>query len=452
ENPGTAYKARFYLDKFELNRNDDVFFSGQVFFEDQISQAKKAAKIRKKRDEYYLGSPQLFFQSLAAQLPINEQQFEFGRTSATKDDDSFAYEPMIFDDLQWSRGLLADTLYFPDYLTVLNKRTKMVKYGSERDKDIIRPATSFLLSKTGRFIVGPNGQLLNQKEIEESGYWTNYRIATMLPIDYQSSVTLGPRGLYRNPALDNLQAYRNTKAPEKVYVHLNKGFYSNRENMWFKAYLVDGVTHRPVTSSDVVYVELISPSKEKIKVWRLHNKQDLHGDFQWTRNNEAGTYRLRAYTNFMRNQGEEFFFDKAFQVIDFIPEVITEKPSKSKQAVVETEQKIAPSYLVDFFPEGGDLVADLPGTVCFSVRDSFGVSHDANGQLLDARGNFLSSIKTSHDGLGVFKFTPEKGEQYFVKLQVGTQQIEAPLPTIQKRGLSLHFNATLANDIYLNVY
>lgn len=449
ENPGTAYRSRFYLEKFELNKNEDVYFAGHSFFEDQIAQVKKQNKIRKKRDEYYLASAQLFFQSFVDQLPINEQQFEFGSTSYSKEKAQFAYQQMDYDDLNWSRGLLADTLYFSDYFTIINKRSTIISYGKSRDKDAVQPATSFLLSKTGRFIIGSNGQLINKNEIEESGYWTNYRIATMLPIDYQSSVTLGARGLYRNPILDQLQTYRTTNTPEKVYLHLNKGFYTNRENMWFKAYLVNGVNHRPVTSSDIVYVELIDPNNEKIKTWRLHRKLGLHGDFQWTRNNDEGTYRLRAYTNYMRNQGEEYFYEEAFQVLNFLPE--NEVTATDSENVQNTGKK-APSYRIEFFPEGGDLVANLPSTVCFSVRDSFGRGQDASGQLLDETGAFLSAIKTSHDGLGVFKFTPKKGKQYFVKVQVGPQQVEASLPEMQKQGFSLHCNTTLTEDLYINIY
>ncbi|MCL2502840.1 MAG: hypothetical protein FWE99_06890, partial [Bacteroidales bacterium] len=46
---------------------------------------------------------------------------------------------------------------------------------------------------------------------------------------------------------------------EKIYVHTDKPYYISGEKIWFRAYLVNAMTHVPVFGSRYVYVELINP-------------------------------------------------------------------------------------------------------------------------------------------------------------------------------------------------
>ena len=46
---------------------------------------------------------------------------------------------------------------------------------------------------------------------------------------------------------------------EKIYIHTDKPYYISGEKIWFRAHLVDAVTHIPVPVSRHVYVELINP-------------------------------------------------------------------------------------------------------------------------------------------------------------------------------------------------
>jgi len=48
--------------------------------------------------------------------------------------------------------------------------------------------------------------------------------------------------------------------PEKVFIHTDKDTYLSDEDIWFSAYLVNGITHRISQKSVVLYAELIDPS------------------------------------------------------------------------------------------------------------------------------------------------------------------------------------------------
>ncbi|MEM6379907.1 MAG: carboxypeptidase-like regulatory domain-containing protein, partial [Bacteroidota bacterium] len=82
-NKSTGYKMRFFLDDFKIFDNEDVKWVGQLFFEDISADLKNQRRINKRRDKNYLNSKNLFFKSLAQELPINGQRFEFGVTVPT---------------------------------------------------------------------------------------------------------------------------------------------------------------------------------------------------------------------------------------------------------------------------------------------------------------------------------------------------------------------------------
>jgi hypothetical protein len=67
---------------------------------------------------------------------------------------------------------------------------------------------------------------------------------------------------------------------------------------------------------------------------------------------------------------------------------------------------------IDFFPEGGDLVRDLPGRVYFEATDVHGEPADISGVIRDDRGEEVATFSSLHDGLGRFAFTPERGRLY----------------------------------------
>lgn len=449
-NKSTGYKMRFFLNDFKIFSTQDVKYAGQIFFEDISSELKNQRRINKRRDKNYLYSKNLFFKSLVQELPINEQRFEFGVTAPTDDPENpFHYTPLNYTQLNWRYGLEADTIVLSDYLTVLNKDLILSNYLAKgRNGKILddKPAASFLLSNTGRFVLNKNGYLINQKDIEESGYWTAHRIATELPIDYQSPITVDD-AVNQHRIIDSLNAYKFTQAPEKIFIHTNKSNYSNRENMWFKAYLVNGVDHRPQTESKVIYIDLISPEDEKIKTWMIHKDQGFTGDFVWNRNYPAGDYRLRAYTNFMRNMDKSFFYEKTIPIFDFLP---TENAPQKKQ-ITPTKSTSLNAKMVQFFPEGGDLIAGLMANVSFSVQDSLGHPYEVNGQLLDSNGKEITSFKTYHQGVGLFNFIPNINEQYQAKITRGAESIIVPLPKVYNVGWTLQINPTSAEQIYVDV-
>jgi len=84
---------------------------------------------------------------------------------------------------------------------------------------------------------------------------------------------------------------------------------------------------------------------------------------------------------------------------------------------------------VDFYPEGGELAADLPSRVYFYGRDPLGKPAHIEGRVVDANDNKVADVVTTHEGRGLFSLTPAAGEQYRLMIDkpVGVTK-ELPLP------------------------
>lgn len=88
--------------------------------------------------------------------------------------------------------------------------------------------------------------------------------------------------------------------------------------------------------------------------------------------------------------------------------------------VVETASKSIPIVLqnlsLNFYPEGGDLVAGLDNRVYVQARLPNGKPADIQGRIMALGSNGSSrqvaSLKTQHEGRGIFSFTPKRATSY----------------------------------------
>lgn len=105
---------------------------------------------------------------------------------------------------------------------------------------------------------------------------------------------------------------------EKIYLQTDKSNYLSGERVWFRAHVVDALTHRPVFISRYVYVEVINPLDDLVQ--RVKVRPDSTGIYAGYIDLEEdlpeGNYTLRSYTQYMRNMGDDAFFRKSLRVLD----------------------------------------------------------------------------------------------------------------------------------------
>lgn len=126
---------------------------------------------------------------------------------------------------------------------------------------------------------------------------------------------------------------------EQIYVHTDKPYYVPGDTVWFRAHLVDAVTHTPISRSRYVYVELHDQRADTL-VQRLIVKCDSDGVFAnalvLPHDMHGGSYTLAAYTQWMRNFPVERFYYKQLTVVDNSTSVVV-----AATASVATESRHA---------------------------------------------------------------------------------------------------------------
>tara|TARA_B100000609_G_scaffold199681_1_gene206392 strand:- start:7907 stop:12925 length:5019 start_codon:yes stop_codon:yes gene_type:complete len=96
-------------------------------------------------------------------------------------------------------------------------------------------------------------------------------------------------------------------------------------------------------------------------------------------------------------------------------------------------------YNVGFFPEGGHTLLGHPSRVYFAVRRlSNNKPMDIEGVLQSDKGKILANVRSFHDGMGRFVYTPKADEKVSLKITkpLGSEGTY-PLPAAKKEGIQL---------------
>lgn len=114
-------------------------------------------------------------------------------------------------------------------------------------------------------------------------------------------------------ALNNI---RELKPIEKLYLQIDKPYYNQGDTLRFKGYLLNADFLRPSVTSGIVYVELDDIEGKTAKRIMVRVVDGLcWGNIALdSLEVPSGSYTLRAYTNWMRNFGEDYIFKKTINV------------------------------------------------------------------------------------------------------------------------------------------
>jgi TonB-dependent SusC/RagA subfamily outer membrane receptor len=142
--------------------------------------------------------------------------------------------------------------------------------------------------------------------------------------------------------LGQIDKYRSDYPQEKVHLHMDKPYYAIGDVIWFKAYVVNAEMNELTALSKILYVELINDKDSIKQTLKLPLTYGLAaGDFTLADSLKEGNYRIRAYTTWMRNFGEEYFFDKTFMVGNSIANNILTRVSYQFSKTGNSEKVIA---------------------------------------------------------------------------------------------------------------
>lgn len=306
---------------------------------------------------------------------------------------------------------------------------------------------------------------------------------------------------------------------ENIYIHTDKDIYEPGENLWFKAYLLNGNDLELSAETQIIFVELIQLQEEE-NVQVVKEKYEANGGLAsghlfLEETLEEGTYKLIIHTkNTIESTSNELRSVKKIQIKEsVIPKILIDaefskrvynrdeaveaeisvfsrsrapytnttvvasvyagakrigrmrvKTDDEGEAVIRFDKKSSQKatsieLLVKYkklrarhsieipfsqiseiqfgmYPEGGNLVENLPNVVAFKALDPNGRPVQVEGTLYED-GKKMRSFTAAHYGMGKFGFIPKKDKKYTVQLTKPSIDSVFTLPEILPKGIKL---------------
>lgn len=235
-----------------------------------------------------------------------------------------------------------------------------------------------------------------------------------------------------------IKVYSQQVPDEKVHVHFDKDVYIAGETVWFKAYLFSGFSLSAVSKN--FYTELINEKGIVLqrKVYPIIESAAT-GNFDIPDSLPAGNLIYRGYTTWMLNFDTAFIFQKNIVITD-------------KNGIADNKKPltVAKTTLLQFFPEGGNLVNTLESVVAFKANDEYGLPVSVKGNIANSKGAVITSFSSRHDGMGTFVLTPQANETYqAVWTDAAGRQQTTPLPLAKAQGCVLKMSGIGQKKVFM---
>ena len=268
-------------------------------------------------------------------------------------------------------------------------------------------------------------------------------------------------GSQAQSSLDNIrQRLLNTPVQEKVYLHIDNTCYYKGDTIWYKAYVVRADSLTYTNMSRILYVELVSPDGMVVERQQIivSDKGYSDGDFALKDSIYSGFYELRAYTRWMLNfrvtehdygrKDREYFYNKQMAE-DFFRQFGTvysrvfpvyERPEEPGDYAMKyivnrpktrIEKELKEELTVNFYPEGGHLVAGMRCNVAFEAVNEEGEQVDIEGTIGQL------SIKTEHQGRGSFTIDVPQSGQLTANFNYKGKDYHIDLPKSERKACAL---------------
>ena len=153
--------------------------------------------------------------------------------------------------------------------------------------------------------------------------------------------------------IDKTSKYFGGHPIEKVFLNFDKPYYALGDTLWVKAYVTTDL-HVPSLLSKIVYIDFVNDQHVLMAELKLQLINGVANSYLPLKASyfKLGNYRVRAYTRWMRNFDDAYFFNRTISIgstetgqvlpkISFKNE-ITEKLSKIDAVVIYKDQNGKP--------------------------------------------------------------------------------------------------------------
>ncbi len=255
--------------------------------------------------------------------------------------------------------------------------------------------------------------------------------------------------------LDFLQNYAENYISQQIYIQTDRNIYHSGEVIWFSGWILDAQNGLPDTMCRNLYVELIDFEKKRTDHVLLEVKNGYaNGRFLLPKKKREGVYILRAYTRIMQNFSSGFLFSKPITIVN--PYNYREFKVFSRKAIRKNKRKSRKPQ-IHFFPESGNIIADVENKIVFSATDFSGHKTEVEAKLYEKKKQKLIGSTTTKNGIGSFVFQAEKETDYYVeatgkngkrkRFSIQSAKVESFLLSIKNNANSFEVQIVTARDV-----
>ena len=212
----------------------------------------------------------------------------------------------------------------------------------------------------------------------------------------------------------NYDRYKEKYPSVKINLIFQQPIFSPGDTAFFRAWYLNEEL-MPVAGNHMITLDLVGENGNTVQRLRFKVQQGK-GYNQLVLGSELtpGEYRLFAYTDYMKNFGTSWYYQKRIQVIS----------NKQLNRVNHTEEPL------QFFPEGGKLVEGIINNIAVLGP------HAAELSIRNRQNATIITVSLDSAGLGIFSIAPKPGQIFYTEWPSGGKSLN--LPEAIREGIAVH--------------
>lgn len=215
----------------------------------------------------------------------------------------------------------------------------------------------------------------------------------MIPIILLSSYMIKENSAIK--IIKKINQYFQERPMERIFLHLDKPYYVSGDDLWYAGYILNYNSNTTSDLSEILHVELFNKEGKSIVKQKNRVINGLaQGLIELPDSLSADYYLIKGYTNWSRNFEEGLLFSHYVKIVSS-----TFKPAKTNSPVNQ----------VDFYPEGGNIIAGKLNHVAFKIeQESKGYAY-----LVNAANDTVDKIRHNGNGFGIVRLVPQSADEQF---------------------------------------
>lgn len=402
-----GYKIAYELVYFKMDKRQKVSYEGHGRYT-ELDESEKSNRWKKNRVSSYNGSLMHFLRALSRNR-LTAEGFSTYLTDELLEGVRTNIEDVTEEDIlrEAASGSLIAT----------NGNFLKVEFDDGTSSSInyrFSGETFWLESRKKNVLFSSEGFLLDPLNVIQHGSLSSRLFVKELPTDYNPPAGAGVTESVFQNFIRHSNDYVSQYPREKVYLDFLNEDASPGVKLFFDALLTAGPYHDKSNLSKILYVELIDPNCQLATYSTVRVDQgEGKGAIVLPKTLYSGDYQIRAYTEWMKNFDQGYYFHKTIRVGNDAP--------------------ASPASDVVFFPGTDGLIEGMKQMLPFQTIDDRNKGVAGRIVFYSNVDGLVGAVITEEDGRGVlYDFLPKKGHKYHAQIFGSDEKF--PLPTVQRSG------------------